>query len=537
MKCRVLDLGSLDYRKAWDLQKELMEKRFRREVPDTLILVEHPSVFTIGRSGSRKNLHVSNEYLESLGIPVYEIDRGGDITYHGPGQLMGYPILDLTEHGRDVHLLLRSLEEVLIRLLADWEVEAGRVAGYTGVWVGDEKIASIGIGVRHWISFHGFCLNVNPDMKYFSMISPCGIRDKGVTSLTKLKEESSEGIDLHEVKERLVQHFGDVFTVEMEHGKKIPRFAPSPNNPLPTCRQTGRHRKKTSYASGRLAPWLKKRLPAGEVISQTKTILRDLNLNTVCESAHCPNLGECFSRRTATFMILGKRCTRNCRFCAVEKGKPLPVDPDEPKRVAQGCLRLRLTHAVITSVTRDDLWDGGARQFKETIFELRRLLPEITIEILAPDFQGSWESLRIAVENRPHIFNHNLETVLRLYPEVRPQADYRRSLELLRMVKKLNGKIYTKSGLMVGLGETREEVLKVMSHLREVGCDFLTIGQYLAPSKNHLPVKEYILPETFDEYREAARELGFLQVASAPFVRSSYQAEEQSGRIIGGPLF
>lgn len=215
-KCRVLDLGFLDYRKTWDLQKELVERRFQREVPDTLILVEHPPLFTIGRSGSRKNIHVSDEHLETLGIPVLEVDRGGDITYHGPGQLIGYPVLDLTGHGRDVHLLLRRIEEVLIRLLADWGVKAARVSNYTGVWVGHEKIAAIGIGVRRWISFHGFCLNVNPDMKYFSMISPCGIRDRGITSLTKLKGEKSERIDLQEMKERLVQHFGDVFTMEME---------------------------------------------------------------------------------------------------------------------------------------------------------------------------------------------------------------------------------------------------------------------------------------------------------------------------------
>ena len=227
-RCQVLDLGFVDYRKTWDLQKELVEKRFHQEVPDTLILVEHPPVFTIGRSGSRKNIHVSNEYLEVLGIPVLEVDRGGDITYHGPGQLVGYPILDLTGHGRDVHLLLRRLEEVLIRLLADHGVETKREAGYTGVWVGNEKIASIGIGVRRWISFHGFCLNVSPDMKYFSMITPCGIRDKRITSLTKLKDKSSEGIDLQEMKERLIRHFGDVFAMEMEQerekGERFPCF-------------------------------------------------------------------------------------------------------------------------------------------------------------------------------------------------------------------------------------------------------------------------------------------------------------------------
>lgn len=257
-------------------------------------------------------------------------------------------------------------------------------------------------------------------------------------------------------------------------------------------------------------------------------LLTSLNLHTVCQSAHCPNRGECFSSRRATFMILGNICTRNCRFCAVEGGQTLSLDPEEPGRVAEASSRLGLRHVVITSVTRDDLPDGGARHFRDTILEVYRLLPQATVEVLTPDFQGSLSSLKLIVfEGHPRIFNHNLETVPRLYPGVRPEADYRRSLDVLRMVKELDGGIYTKSGLMVGLGESKDEVIRVMKDLRSVNCNLLTIGQYLSPSRNHLPVEEFILPEVFEEYGRAGEEMGFLSVASSPFVRSSYNAEHQ----------
>lgn len=278
----------------------------------------------------------------------------------------------------------------------------------------------------------------------------------------------------------------------------------------------------------RLPPWLHKRIPAGGSLETTRKLLEELQLNTVCQSALCPNLGECFARRTATFMILGKVCTRNCRFCAVEGGRPEPVDPDEPRRVAVAAARLGLRHVVVTSVTRDDLPDGGAGQFAATIGALRDQLPQAIIEVLTPDFKGERASIARVVEARPHIFNHNMETVPRLYPRVRPAADYRRSLEVLKMVKDLVPDIYTKSGMMVGLGETREEVEEVMADLRGAGCDILTIGQYLRPSPQHLAVEEFVPPETFEHYGQLGRKMGFLYVASAPFVRSSYNAAEFS---------
>lgn len=278
----------------------------------------------------------------------------------------------------------------------------------------------------------------------------------------------------------------------------------------------------------RLPPWLHKRIPASGNIEATRRLLEELKLNTVCQSALCPNLGECFSRRTATFMILGNTCTRNCRFCAVQGGQPQPPDPDEPRRVALAAARLSLKHVVVTSVTRDDLPDGGAGQFAATIQAIREHLPGAVIEVLTPDFQGKREALAKVLEAGPHIFNHNIETVPRLYPEVRPGANYQRSLEVLKQVKEMAPGIYTKSGLMVGLGETKEEVEQVMADLRKVNCDILTIGQYLRPSPEHLEVKEYIPPEVFDYYGTRGQEMGFLYVAAAPFVRSSYNAAEFS---------
>jgi len=276
----------------------------------------------------------------------------------------------------------------------------------------------------------------------------------------------------------------------------------------------------------RLPPWLTRRVPKAEVLEEMKDMLEGLGLHTVCESAHCPNIGECFAKKTATFMILGDRCTRNCRFCAVTSEKPLPVDKDEPIRVARAVENLRLKHVVITSVTRDDLEDGGAFIFASTISEIKKINPPPTIEVLIPDFQGSIQALGKVIDAHPEIIAHNVETVPRLYPQVRPQADYRRSLNIIKMVKDKQPDIYTKSGLMVGLGETKEEVLGLMDDLKGSGCDIITIGQYLRPSSKHLEVKEFIKPEVFEYYKNEALKKGFKHAASSPFVRSSYNSEE-----------
>jgi len=272
--------------------------------------------------------------------------------------------------------------------------------------------------------------------------------------------------------------------------------------------------------------WLRRTLPDQRVLDRMDALLEGLNLHTVCDSALCPNRGECFKKGTATFIILGNICTRNCGFCAVKKGKPLPLDPEEPYHIAQAARHLQLKHIVVTSVTRDDLPDGGAEHFAETIIEIKKQLPKSTVEVLVPDFKGSWEALQRVIEAQPEVINHNIETVNRLYRLVRPKAIYKRSLELLRQIKIRDKNIISKSGIMVGLGEEEEEIIQAMKDLREVDGDILTIGQYLRPSPLHLRVQNYIHPDKFEEYQKTGMSLGFKYVASAPLVRSSYHAGE-----------
>ena len=277
----------------------------------------------------------------------------------------------------------------------------------------------------------------------------------------------------------------------------------------------------------RLPEWIKTKSPAG--LHATKQMLRSHRLSTVCEEARCPNIGVCFSKPTATFMILGSHCTRNCGFCSVESASHMPLNPpdaDEPERVALAARDMGLRYVVITSVSRDDLHDGGARQFSRTVAALRELLPAVKIEVLTPDFRGDTAALKTVLSSGPDVFNHNIETVPRLYSSVRPQADYDRSLGVLVTAKEIAPWIRSKSGLMVGLGETVEEVFSLMRDILSTGCDYLTIGQYLRPSKKNLPVTEYIAPALFAEYRKAGLSMGFRGVASAPLVRSSMDAEE-----------
>jgi len=289
--------------------------------------------------------------------------------------------------------------------------------------------------------------------------------------------------------------------------------------------------------SQRLPNWL---IPAAPKRPQLERLGRQLDamgLHTVCQSARCPNVGECFGRGTATFMILGNSCTRDCRFCAVERGEPQPPDPDEPRRLAEAAAMLKLQHVVLTSVTRDDLADGGAGQFAAAIGAIRELLPAARVEVLVPDFRGSREALCTVVDAAPDILNHNVETVARLYPEVRPQADYGRSLELLRRAGRMrplrfaqgSPEVLTKSGLMVGFGEAEDEVVAVLRDLRRAGVAAVTIGQYLQPTRSHLPVVEYVFPARFEAYADAARTMGFRYVMSGPLVRSSYHAGELIG--------
>ncbi len=277
-------------------------------------------------------------------------------------------------------------------------------------------------------------------------------------------------------------------------------------------------------------PWIRVRLPNNPVFWSTKALISDLRLHTVCEEAQCPNRWECWGQGTATFMIAGERCTRACGFCAVSTAKPFPLEVDEPQRVAEAVKRMCLNHIVITAVARDDIPDGGAEHFARTIEAVREAKPEMVIEILVPDFNGKNDALKVVMDARPHIFNHNIETVERLTPLVRSRAQYLRSLEVLKRAKEMaaeaGGKVATKSGMMLGLGESEPEILQSMDDLREHDVTVLTLGQYLRPSERHLPVVEYILPETFDRLKEIALEKGFRHVASGPLVRSSYHAAD-----------
>ena len=285
-------------------------------------------------------------------------------------------------------------------------------------------------------------------------------------------------------------------------------------------------------------PWLRKRVPTGGEARRVRALLAELRLETVCSGAHCPNLPECFARGTATFMVLGDTCTRSCRFCAVPDDPPGPPRDAEPEAVAEAAARLGLRHVVVTSVTRDDLPDGGARHFARTIRAVRARLPKAAVEVLVPDFEGREADVATVCDAGPDLFNHNVETVPRLYPAVRPQADYRRSLDVLACARRLaDGRDrprFTKSGLMVGLGETGDEVRAVLADLREAGCGIVTIGQYLAPSKAHVPVARFVEPGEFADWESEARAMGFAAVAAGPFVRSSYRADRVYGECTGG---
>jgi lipoic acid synthetase len=280
-------------------------------------------------------------------------------------------------------------------------------------------------------------------------------------------------------------------------------------------------------ATPRLPRWLKRQVPKGNANHYTSRLLEELRLETVCENAKCPNRMECYSQKTATFMVLGNVCTRPCGFCAVARGKPDPLEGDEPERLAEAAVRLGLKHVVITSVTRDDLPDGGAEHYCRCIAEVRRRLPTAQVEVLTPDFKGDWPAVESIVAARPDVFNHNVETVPRLYRRVRgPKSEYKWTLALLKRFKELDPSIHTKSGLMLGLGETHDELFDVLADLREIDCDFLTLGQYLQPSAKYLPVERYLPPAEFEQLGRAAKQMGFKQVAAGPFVRSSYHARE-----------
>lgn len=487
---KIIDWGRLDYGHALRRQKELVDERIAGRCADHLVFVEHPPVVTLGRSSDGFDLRVSEQILRHKDVELFPVERGGRATFHGPGQMVAYPIIRLKS--KDVHLYLYRLLDVAAQVVQSFGLAPEFRQGQPGVWVNGAKIASVGIAVRKWVTFHGLALNVNIDTDWFRLIVPCGRSNEKITSIC---DELGKPIELSEVKTRFFTSFRRIFGY------------------IDAAARQGRHPK-----------WLVRPVVDLKAVSRMEERLRRLKLVTVCQSAQCPNLGECFGRGTATFMIMGTCCTRSCRFCAVNKGSPLPLDDREPYRVAQATQQLGLNHVVVTSVTRDDLPDGGAGHFVDTIRHIRKKCPNACIEVLTPDFNGDYQALHVVCDAQPDVFNHNIETVPRLYARVRPQADYRRSLSVLSYAAGRG--LHIKSGLMLGLGETGSEVRLLLRDLRETGCLSVTIGQYLAPSKEHEPVARYVRQEEFDQWAVIAREMGFTSVASAPLVRSSYRADE-----------
>ena len=563
---RVRWLGTVPYGEAFDLQHAL----FERGADDWLLLLEHTHVYTLGARADMANVLVDPA---SVGAELVRADRGGDVTYHGPGQLVGYPIL--TVPGKrgggmaDTVAYVRMVEQLVIDTLADLGLpDTGRLDDYPGVWVAPEsdhprKIAAIGVRLTRGRSMHGFALNVAPDMSMFGHIVPCGIADKPVTSL------ASEGIDatMKQVVDGLTARAvaqwapdgrpweradivwreatrgdddlspfsrglgaGEAVRSAADHGVTAPAGVAVREVTVdgPSARMTGRLAEAGVVdglsISTRKPEWLRARVSLGARPMELKRTVRDLGLVTVCEEAGCPNLSECWSDGTATFMINGERCTRACGFCLVDTRKPEALDPTEPARVAEAVERMGLGFAVVTTVARDDLPDEGAGAMAATIEAIRRRTPGVQVETLISDCRGRAAALGTIFAARPDVLNHNVETVPRLQRAARPSAGYARSLAVLARARAAG--LTTKSGLVVGMGETDDEILATLADLAGIGVEIVIIGQYLRPTSHHLPVARWVTPEQFDTYRVAGEALGIAHVESSPLTRSSYHARQ-----------
>jgi lipoic acid synthetase len=495
-------LGRVGYDEALAVQRAI----HARSDDDYLLLLEHPAIFTLGKRADPAHVLVD---AASVGAALVWTDRGGDVTYHGPGQLVGYPIgpLDVSPAGgRDVVAHVRRIEAALIEALAEFGIAGARVEGRSGVWVGNEKIAAIGVRVARDRTMHGFALNVDPDLSMFGHIVPCGISDAGVTSMAAVLGAAPDPAAVRDAVVGAWARARRALTVERADVATA-RVRPGPG-----------------VGPGRRPEWMKVRADLGADYRRLKRLVHEQSLHTVCEEAGCPNIYECWSQRTATFMILGDRCTRACGFCLVDTRQPFPIDPGEPERVADAVASLGLAHAVITSVARDDVPDGGAAGFAATIAAIRARDPKTTVEVLIPDCKGDAAALDVIFAARPDVLNHNLETVARLQRQARPSAGYARSLGVLARAK--DAGLVVKSGIILGLGEDTAEARAAIADLRAVGVDILTLGQYLRPSPAHLPVARWVTPAEFAELGEYARGLGFAHVESGPLVRSSYHARD-----------
>ncbi|HEY1652663.1 MAG TPA: lipoyl synthase [Acidimicrobiales bacterium] len=535
---RIRSLGTFPYHEATALQHALA----RRAEDDYLLLLQHPPVYTLGAHADGRHVLVDPA---AVGATLERTDRGGDVTYHGPGQLVAYPIVtvpdDLSSGATHVH----RLEQLVIDVLADLGLPGCTTADeYPGVWVDaagerPRKIAAVGVRAKRVApgrrrTVHGVAINVTTDLSMFDHIVPCGIADRGVTSLAVEGIEVSvdEVADAFAARAAVVFGNGQAERADVVTGPTAWRLgdgagdvAGASERPLlRRLRQAGVAPEDGLDISQRKPDWVRVPVRIGKGYRQLGATVHDLGLVTVCEEAGCPNIYECWADGTATFMINGERCTRACGFCQVDTRHPLALSPDEPDRVAQAVARMRLGHAVVTCVARDDLADGGAGAMAATIRAIRARAPGTTVEVLISDCRGDAASLDAIFAARPDVLNHNIETVARLQRAVRPSAGYARSLGVLARAGAAG--LVTKSGLMVGLGEREDEVVATMADLRGVGVSIVTVGQYLRPSRDHLPVARYWAPEEFDRLRDAGAALGVAHVEASPLTRSSYHARE-----------
>jgi len=522
-KLNVRWLGKVPYREALAIQSAM----FTHTGMQHLLMLEHPHVFTYGPSADlEKNLKCDPA---AVGAELVKVNRGGDITYHGPGQLVVYPILNLVaKHGvggpADMRAHVFAVEQLVIDTLQQLGVKSvDRLAGFPGVWVdtdSDEpkKICAIGVRVSRGRTMHGFALNVSTDLSFMrDHIVPCGIAEFGVTSLHEL----GFAFSLREVADVVARLAADRFANGKSDRHDVawgaaPVVSSDQSAPKPAVRTSVEY-------TARKPEWLRPHVNHGAEVLSTRKTLRDLNLVTVCEQAGCPNLSECWADGTATMMVLGERCTRACGFCLIDTRRPLAPDVNEPMRVAQAVAKMRLEHAVLTMVARDDLADGGMAHVASCVREIRARSPFTRVETLISDAKGS-DALEILFAERPDVLNHNIETVARLQRDVRPSAGYARSLGVLARARAAG--LTTKSGLMLGLGESKAEVEATLIDLASVGVQIVTIGQYLRPSAQHLPVVRWADPQEFVYFARFGEKIGIDHVEASPLTRSSYHAKQ-----------
>jgi lipoic acid synthetase len=535
---RVLHVRWLGRVRYWDAHV-LQQALSASGGDEYLLLLEHPHVYTLGVRAKPEHILVDPG---SVGAELVHADRGGDVTYHGPGQLVGYPILNVPMGLRAVPAHVHAIEQLVIDVIGDLGLGgAGRLQGYPGVWMDPEgpeprKICAIGVRVNRGRSMHGFALNVQPELSMFGHIVPCGLTDMGVTSL------AAEGVNvtMREVVETVVRRAPEQLVPGAFIERQDASWWPGPARTALSSDVADGGSRSARALDRRLVDagvdlahglaisspkpeWARAQARIGPELIRLRSTMRELDLVTVCEEAGCPNIFECWAEGTATFMINGERCTRACGFCLIDTRRPLPLDPGEPERVAEAVARMRLTHAVVTAVARDDLADGGALAFAETIAAIRRRSPGTTVEVLIPDCKGDDAALGIIFEARPDVLNHNLETVNRLQRAVRPSASYARSLSVL--ARSVSAGCTTKSGIILGMGETMTEVVAALGDLRAVGVEIVTLGQYLRPTAQHLPVARWWTPAEFEELAATARAMGIAHVEASPLTRSSYHAK------------